>query len=658
MAEQQISITLPDGSSRSYPRGTTIKEIAASIGKRLARDAVAGVVDGGEVIDVHTPLTRDAKLKIVTAGSDEGLAVLRHSTAHLMASAVQRLFPGTQVTIGPAIESGFYYDFERAGGFTPEDLEKIEAEMRRIAAEDRPFVREEVSRDDAKKLFAGMGETFKLELVDAIPEGEVISLYRHGDWVDLCRGPHVPSTGLLKAFKLTHVSGAYWRGDERNPMLARVYGTAFWDEKALAAHLAQIEEAKKRDHRKIGKELDLFFFHPIAPAMPFFTPKGAFVYNQLVAFIRRYYDVIGMDEVITPQIVDVDLFRQSGHIAHYRENMFFSQVDEREYGAKPMNCPAHCLMYAEKKRSYRELPIRFADFGRLHRYERSGVTAGLTRVRSFSQDDAHIFCREDQILDEMRQQMAMVKDVFRHFGLETKVYLSTRPHDSLGREPELPEAERAEWDRVWQHAEATLAESVEAVGMPYEVSPGDGAFYGPKLDFHVRDALGRWHQLSTIQLDFGLPRRFELGYTNEQSAESRPVMIHRAILGSIERFIGILLEHTAGDLPVWLMPEQARVVTVNDELLAYGRDVVEALRARGIRAALEERNEKLGFKIREAELAKIPFVLVVGAKEQEARAVSLRWRKRGDQGQMPLDRAISLMLEAAALPAVGAELLR
>jgi len=652
----QIAITLPDGSVRQYPVGTTVKDIALSIGKRLAKDAVGGVVAGGKIVDVLTPLRGDTSLKILTVGSEQGLEVLRHSTAHLMASAVQRLFPGTQVTIGPSIENGFYYDFQREGGFTHEDLEKIEVVMREIAQKDAPFTRVEVSRDEAKARFAKMGETFKVAIIDDIPEGEAISLYEHDGWVDVCRGPHVPSTGLLKAFKLTHVSGAYWRGDEKNPMLARIYGTAFWDQKALDAHLAQIEEARKRDHRKIGKELDLFFFHPVAPAMPFFTPKGAFVYNTLITFIRRYYGVIGMDEVITPQIVDVDLFKRSGHIAHYKDNMFFSKVDEREYGAKPMNCPGHCLMFADRKRSYRDLPIRYADFGRLHRYERSGVTAGLTRVRSFSQDDAHIFCREDQIEQEMRTQLTMMKDVFAHFGLEMRTLFSTRPQDSLGREAGLSDADRAEWDRVWQQAEATLEKTIKAVGMEYQVNAGDGAFYGPKLDFQVKDALGRWHQLSTIQLDYGLPRRFELGYTNEHSGESRPVMIHRAILGSLERFIGILLEHTAGDLPIWLMPEQARVLTVNDELLPYGKEIALALKEKGIRVTLEERNEKLGFKIREAELNKVPFVLVLGAKEREAKAVSLRWRKKGDQGQMPLDQAISLMLEAAALPPVSSEL--
>jgi len=655
VSTELIAITLPDGSVREMPRGSTVKQVAESIGKRLARDAVAGVIDGGHMVDVGTPLVASCTLRILTVGSDEGLELVRHSTAHVMASAVQKIFPGTQVTIGPSIEAGFYYDFKRDGGFTPEDLERIEVEMRAIALRDEPFVREEVTREQAKALFTKLGEQFKLELLDAIPAGEAVSLYRHGDWVDLCRGPHVPRTGLLKAFKLTHVSGAYWRGDERNPMLARIYGTAFWDQKALDAHFALQEEAKKRDHRKIGQDLDLFFFHPIAPAMPFFTPKGTQIYNTLVELVRKYYAATGMGEVITPQLVDVDLFRRSGHLANYKDAMFFSQVDEREYGMKPMNCPCHALMFAERKRSYRELPIRYADFGRLHRYERSGVTAGLTRVRSFCQDDAHIFCREDQIAPEIKTQLAMVRDLYHHFGLEMRVQFSTRPEKSLGREPDLSDAERAEWDGVWKHAEATLEGVCKAEGLVTVLNAGDGAFYGPKLDFQVKDALGRWHQLSTIQLDFGMPRRFELSYTNEQSGESRPVMIHRAILGSLERFIGILLEHTAGDLPVWLAPEQARVLTVNDELQDYGREVTAALKAKGLRATLEERNEKLGFKIREAELHKIPLVLVLGTKEKEAGAVSLRWRKRGDLGQMPLDHAISLMLEAATLPSVSLE---
>jgi threonyl-tRNA synthetase len=651
-----INITLPDGSVRQYPAGTTIREVATSIGKRLGKDAIGGLVDAGagtKVIDVHTPLQKDAKLRIVTVGSAEGLEVLRHSTAHLLASAVQRLYPGTQVTIGPAIDAGFYYDFKRDEGFTPDDLERIEVEMRRIAEQNLPFVREEVSRDQAVALFEKMGETFKVELVKAIPQGDPITLYKHGDWADLCRGPHVPATGALKAFKLTHVSGAYWRGDERNPQLARIYGTAFWDQKALDEHTSQLEEAKKRDHRKIGKELELFFFHPIAPAMPFFMPKGTAVYNTLLEFIRGYYRAIGFDEVITPQIVDAELFHRSGHYAHYKENMFFSHIDEREYGAKPMNCPGHTLIYAEKKHSYRELPIRLADFGRLHRYERSGVTAGLTRVRSFSQDDAHIFCREDQIESEIKKQILMIRDVYSHFGMEMRVFFSTRPESSLGREPGLSDAEKSEWDDIWRRAESNLESAIKAADLGYTTNRGDGAFYGPKLDCQVKDAIGRWHQLGTVQLDFGLPRRFDLTYVNEKSAESRPVMIHRAVLGSLERFIGILLEHTAGDLPVWLAPEQVRVVTVADDFLPYAREVSAALVQKGLRVHLEQRSEKLGFKIRDAELHKVPFVFVIGAKEQAGRAVAVRARKRGDLGQLALDQAIEHVLNAAALPTPG-----
>ncbi len=654
----KIKITLPDGSVREYDKGVTIKQVAESIGKRLGRDAVGGVIGDPskhEVIDVHTPLVADVELRIVTVGSDVGLEVLRHSTAHLMASAVQRLFPGTQVTIGPAIENGFYYDFQREGGFTPEDLEKVEAEMRTIAKQDLPFVREEVSRAEARALFERMGEHFKVEILDSIPEGDAISLYRHGDWVDLCRGPHVPSTGYLKAFKLTHVAGAYWRGDERNPMLARIYGTAFWSQEELDKHLAQLEEARKRDHRRLGRELDLFFFDPIAPAMPFFTPKGGLLYNTLIDFVRQYYRALGFGEVITPQIVDAELFHRSGHYANYKENMFFAHIDEREFGVKPMNCPGHTLIYAEKKRSYRELPLRYADFGRLHRYERSGVTAGLTRVRSFSQDDAHIFCREDQIAGEIAAQVQMIRDVYKHFQLEMRVFLSTRPDKSLGREPGLSDAERAEWDAVWQRAESTLRQAIDQSGLDYQLNAGDGAFYGPKLDCQVRDALGRWHQLGTVQLDFGLPRRFDLTYTNEEGGESRPVMVHRAVLGSLERFIGILIEHCAGDFPVWLAPEQVRVLTVNDELLDYGREVTAALVARGLRVQLEERSEKLGFKIRDAELHKVPFVIVLGKKERDAHVVSVRARFKGDLGQMSLDQAFSLMLEAAALPSPGPE---
>ncbi len=650
MAQAQVSITLPDGTVKEFSPGVTIRDVAASIGPKLEKDAIGGVINDGDVIDVHTPLRDDCTLRIVTLRSEEGLEVLRHSTAHLMASAVQDLFPGTQVTIGPSIENGFYYDFHRDGGFTPEELEQIENAMSKLAKEDTPFVREEVSREDALELFDKMGEKFKCELIDAIPEGDTISLYRHGDWVDLCRGPHVPSTGALKSFKLTHVSGAYWRGDENNPMLARIYGTAFWDNKSLKKHLMQIEEAKKRDHRKLGRELDLFWFHPLAPAMPFFQPKGTLVYNLLVDYVRGFYEKLGFDEVITPQIVDADLYHRSGHYANYKENMFFSQIDEREFGVKPMNCPGHALMYGIEKHSYRDLPIRFADFGRLHRYERSGVTAGLTRVRSFSQDDAHIFCRENQIAEELASQVKMIGDIYETFDFKVRVGFSTRPEKSMGREEGLSDEERQEWDQIWTRAETTLEEALKASTLEYHFNHGDGAFYGPKIDFQVCDALGRWHQLGTIQLDFSMPRRFDLTYINADGEKERPVMIHRAALGSLERFIGILIEHCAGDFPIWLAPVQVRVLTINDSLKPYAEKVKKSLDSNGLRVEIDERSEKLGFKIRDAELKKIPIVLVVGEREAEQNEVSVRFRKKDNRGNMPLDQAIALVLEAAAAP--------
>ncbi len=667
-----IAITLPDGSVREVPKGSTIKDVANSIGERLGAAAIAGLVTPKEgegamtrsgapkIIDVHTPIMGDAALKIITVRTEEGLEVLRHSASHLMASAVQKLYPTTQVTFGPAIEGGFFYDFHRPEGpFTPDDLEGIEKEMLSIAQADSPFIREEISRDEARTLFAEMGEAFKTEHVDTIPQGETITLYRHGDWVDLCEGPHIPSTKFLRHFKLTHVAGAYWRGDETKPMLTRVYGTCFWDKKALKQHLLRVEEAKKRDHRKLGKELDLFSFQDIAPAMPFFHPKGSVIYNGLCDFVRQYFRRLGFGEVITPQVVDSQLYHRSGHYANYKDNMFFSQIDDREYGVKPMNCPGHALIYANSKRSYRDLPLRYADFGRLHRYERSGVTAGLTRVRSFAQDDAHIFCREDQIGDEIGAQIAMMGDVYAHFGLEVRVGFSTRPEKALGNEPGLSDEERAQWDAMWKKAESTLENIFAEEGIEYQLNAGDGAFYGPKIDFEVRDALGRWHQLGTIQLDFGTPRRFDLKYTTKNNDTARPVMVHRAVLGSLERFMGILIEHCAGDFPVWLAPTQVRVLTINndEDLTAYGRSVSTKLSAMGLRVGFDERREKLGFKIRDAELQKIPFVMVLGHKEMEAQAVALRRRKGGDLGQMPLDRAVSVVVDAAAVPGPGEALL-
>jgi threonyl-tRNA synthetase len=526
------------------------------------------------------------------------------------------------VTIGPTIEDGFYYDFKRDRAFTAEEIAQIEARMEEIAKANLTVTREVMPKRQAIELFRGMGEDYKVAILQDIPD-EIVSLYRQGDWADLCRGPHVPSTGAIKAFKLTGVAGAYWRGNEKNEMLQRIYGTAWPTKQALKEHLRLLEEAKKRDHRKLGRELDLFSFHPVAPASPFFHPKGATVYNELIAYVRRLYVRYGYEEVITPQILDVELWRRSGHYDHYRDSMYFTHIDEREFGVKPMNCPGHTLIYAAKKRSYRDLPLRIADFGRLHRYERSGVTAGLTRVRSFSQDDAHIFCAPGQIESEISVLIRMLREVYRTFQFgEMQVKLCTRPQDFIG----LPE--------VWEKAEAALAQALSKAAIDYKINPGDGAFYGPKIDFVVLDALRRGWQLATIQLDFFLPERFDLVYTSPGGTEERPVMIHRALLGSIERFMGILIEHCAGAFPLWLAPVQVRILTVTDDHKEYAMKVFEGLRDEGWRVEVDERNEKLGYKIREAQLAKIPYAVVIGDKEVAAQTVAPR--RRGGENVAPL----------------------
>jgi threonyl-tRNA synthetase len=616
---ESIHVTLPDGRSVEVNRGARIDEIVPS--SAANGNVIAAKVDGRPV-DLSRRLDNDCSLAWVSVDSPEGLDVLRHSTAHLMAQAVQSLFPGTQVTIGPTIEDGFYYDFKRDQPFTPEEIEKIETRMEEIARSNLKVTREEMPRSRAIELFRSLGEDYKVAIIEEIPD-ETVSLYRQGDWVDLCRGPHVPSTGAIKAFKLTGVAGAYWRGDEKNEMLQRIYGTAWPTKQALKEHLRLLEEAKKRDHRKLGRELDLFSFHPVAPASPFFHPKGATVYNELIAYVRRLYARYGYEEVITPQILDVELWRRSGHYDHYRDSMYFTRVDDREFGVKPMNCPGHTLIYAARKHSYRDLPLRIADFGRLHRYERSGVTAGLTRVRSFAQDDAHIFCAPDQIETEISHLIRMLREVYRTFQFgEMQVKLSTRPQDFIG----LPE--------VWEKAEAALAQALSNEAIDYKINPGDGAFYGPKIDFVVLDALRRSWQLATIQLDFFLPERFDLVYTSAGGTEERPVMIHRALLGSIERFMGILIEHCAGAFPLWLAPVQARVLTVTDDHKEYAMKVFEQLRDAGWRAELDSRNEKLGYKIREAQLAKIPYAVVIGAKEVEAQTIAPR--RRGGENLAPL----------------------
>lgn len=616
-----IHVKLPDGTSVEVSRGTRIVELASSAG--VNGRVIAAKVDGRPV-DLDHPLRSDCSLEWISVDSPEGLDVLRHSTAHLMAQAVQSLFPGTQVTIGPTIEGGFYYDFKREQSFTTEELEKIEARMAEIARSNLKIVREEMPKAQAIELFRRMGEEYKVAILEDIPD-ETVSLYQQGGWVDLCRGPHVPSTAAIKAFKLTGVAGAYWRGNENNEMLQRIYGTSWPTEKALKEHLQLLEEAKKRDHRKLGRELDLFSFHPVAPASPFFHPKGTTVYNELIAYIRRLYVRYGYEEVITPQILDVELWRRSGHYDHYRDNMYFTRVDEREFGVKPMNCPGHTFIYSSRKRSYRELPLRIADFGRLHRYERSGVTAGLTRVRSFSQDDAHIFCAPDQIETEIRSLIQMLREVYRTFQFgEMEVKLSTRPKDFIG-DP-----------GVWDRAEAALAHAMTGQGIEYQVNPGEGAFYGPKIDFIVLDALRREWQLATIQLDFFLPERFDLVYTSPAGTEERPVMIHRALLGSIERFMGILIEHCAGAFPLWLAPVQVRILTVTDDQREYARKVFEGLRDEGWRVELDTRNEKLGYKIREAQLAKIPYAVVIGDKEVQSETVAPRRRGGENLGALSL----------------------
>jgi len=616
---ENIQVTLPGGQSIEVRRGVRIDELmSATDGNK--KDVIAAKVDG-HLVDLSRALEKNCALEWISMDSPEGLDVLRHSTAHLMAQAVQSLFPGTQVTIGPTIDNGFYYDFKRAEAFSQEELVKIEKRMAELAQAKLTITREEVARGEAIEMFRKMGEDYKVEIIQGIPE-DTVSLYRQGDWVDLCRGPHVPSTNAVRAFKLTGVAGAYWRGNEQNEMLQRIYGTAWHSKEALKEHLRLLEEAKKRDHRKLGRELDLFSFQPIAPASPFFHPKGTVVYNELIAYVRRLYRRYGYEEVITPQILDVEIWHRSGHYDHYRDNMYFTRVDDREFGVKPMNCPGHTFIYASKKRSYRDLPLRIADFGRLHRYERSGVTSGLTRVRSFSQDDAHIFCAPEQIEPEISDLIKMLREVYRTFQFnEMQVKLSTRPKDFIGN----PD--------IWEKAEVALAQALRHEGIEYEVNPGDGAFYGPKIDFVVLDALKRGWQLATMQLDFFLPERFELVYTAPGGNEERPVMIHRALLGSIERFMGILIEHCAGAFPLWLAPVQVRILTVTDDHKEYGKKVFEQLRDEGWRVELDGRNEKLGYKIREAQLAKIPYAVVIGDKEVAAE--TLAPRRRGGENLPP-----------------------
>jgi len=624
-----MHVELPDGSKREVPDGATVADVAASIGRGLAKAAIAGKVNG-KVVDVYAPVSDNAKIEIVTPKSEAGLDTIRHSTAHLMAMAVQELFPGTQVTIGPVIENGFFYDFGTDRPFTDEDLRNIEAKMTEIVKRDLPVLREVLTREEAIETFEKLGEKYKVEIIKGIPGDEPLTVYHQGDWFDLCRGPHVPSTGRLGAFKLTSVAGAYWRGDERNAMLQRIYGTAWADKDELSAYLTRIEEAHARDHRKLGKQLGLFMFSNFAPSMPVFLPKGAAIYNELIDFVRKFYARDGYSEVVTPLIWDTEIFKISGHYDNYKDNMFFSEVDEREYGVKPMNCPGHTQIFAMERRSYRDLPIRYADFARLHRYERSGVTHGLVRVRSFAQDDAHLFVTEDQIESEIDRELRLIKEIYDIFDFkEVRIALSTRPEKRLGD------------DAMWDNAESALENALKKNGVEYHINPGEGAFYGPKLEFQVTDAIGRPWQLGTIQLDYALPARFELRYIGADNSEHQPVMIHRAILGSIERFIGIIIEHFAGAFPLWLAPVQASVLPLSEKFLDYGRETAAKIRAAGLRVEADESNEKLGAKIRDAQLKKIPYMLVVGEKEVAAGTVSVRKRTGGEQLTMSIDEFVA-----------------
>jgi len=631
-----VTVTLPDGSSRSVPAGAPARAIAAGISPRLEKAALAAVVDD-RLVDLSHALERDAKVRIVTSDSPEALALYRHSAAHLLAAAVTNLFPGVQCGIGPATDEGFFYDFVVPRPFVPEDLEAIEKKMREFAQQDLPYERQMWPREEAKKFFGARGEPLKVQLIDEKTAGQAeVSCYTIKDrdtFVDFCVGPHVPSTGKLKAFKLLSTSNAYWKGDARNQPMQRVYGTAFLSDKELQAYLTRLEEAKKRDHRKIGRDQKLFMFHPWAPGATFWLAKGTVLYNTLADYMRSVLIPAGYVEVKAPIVFNKALWETSGHWQHYRQNMFLVDSEGEQLGLKAMNCPGHFLMYASEVRSYRDLPIRFHEQTPLHRNEASGVLSGLTRVRQFSQDDAHCFVMESQIAEEVERLLRLVQRVYGDFGMTPEMKLSTRPPEFLGTV------------ETWNHAESELKKALEAAGAPYTINEGDGAFYGPKIDFDVTDAIGRKWQCATIQLDYMQAERFKLTYVGADNAEHRPVIIHRAIFGSFERFIALLIEHFAGAWPLWLAPVQAVVLPISDRHLAYARGVRDRLEAAGLRVELDERQEKIGYKIREAQLQKVPYMLVTGDREAAEGTVSVRSRTAGDQGARPVDGFIADALE-------------
>ena len=633
---ENLKITLKDGTVREVAAGTTLAEMAASISRSLAKSALAAKLDG-KVVDLTRPLTANATVEFLGSDKQEGLDALRHSASHIMAQAVQHLYgESVQFGIGPWIANGFYYDIDTEHTFVPEDLAKIEAEMEKIVKQDLPIVRKEMSREAAIKFFADKGQNYKVELIRDLPEDAVISLYTQGDFTDLCAGPHLPSTGRIKALKLQSLAGAYWRGSEKNKMLQRIYGTAFEKKADLDAYLTMLEEAARRDHRKLGKELDLFSIQEEGPGFPFFHAKGMVIRNELENFWRKLHRKFGYEEIKTPIILNEELWHKSGHWDHYKENMYFTQIDGANYAVKPMNCPGGMLVYKTRHHSYRELPMRVAELGLVHRHELSGALHGLMRVRSFTQDDAHIFMLPSQIKDEIMGVMDLFNVVYSTFGLSYHAELSTKPEKAMGS------------DEVWEVATSALQQALDERGMPYKINEGDGAFYGPKIDFHLKDSIGRTWQCGTIQLDMLMPERFDLTYVGEDGQRHRPVMIHRVAFGSMERFIGILIEHYAGAFPVWIAPLQVKILPITDRNMEYAQTLANKLREADIRVEVDERSEKIGYKIREAQMEKVPYMLVLGDKEAEAGMVAVRVRGQGDVGTMTFETFEKMVNEAIA----------
>ena len=626
----EVKVTLKDGSVKEFAAGTSYLEIAKSLSQKLGKQALLAVVDGVNK-DLSDTIEKDAAVEFVTPDTKEGLHAIRHTASHVMAQAIQHLFPGVKFAIGPAIDTGFYYDIDSEHVFTPEDLTAIEKEMAKIVKQNLPLVRSEVPRKDALARFAAENEIYKVELINDLPEDAVISLYTQGDFTDLCAGPHCPSTGRVKAFKLMSLAGAYWRGNEKNKMLQRIYGTAFPSKEELDEYLHMLEEAEKRDHRKLGKELDIFSMHDEGPGFPFFHPNGMRIRNAILEYWHQVHRKYHYEQVMTPMIMNRDLWIRSGHWDHYRENMYFTKIDDMDYAIKPMNCPGGMMVYNTRPHSYKELPLRYAELGLVHRHELSGALHGLFRVRCFTQDDAHIFMTPEQIQPEITNVIKLFNEVYSTFGLKYHAELSTRPENSMGD------------DASWELATEGLRKALEANHLDYIINEGDGAFYGPKIDFHLQDSIGRTWQCGTIQLDMQLPEKFNCEYTGEDGQKHRPVMIHRVVYGSIERFIGILIEHFAGSFPVWMAPNQVRVMPITDKQQAYAKEVNDKLFELGYRTQLDDRNEKIGKKIREAQVQKVPFMLIVGEKEAESGTVAVRQRHGGDLGAMTLDDFIARM---------------